>query len=92
MPSKKDDLIVDLLQEVREDQKAHSTILIDLKQDVATNTVDLAEHKEGVIQNRARIVKLEEPRIAFKLLKKYLVGASAVAGSVLVILKFLDLL
>ena len=92
MSSKKDDLIVDLLQEVREDQKTHSTILTDLQRDVAVNTVDLTEHKEGVIQNRARIVRLEEPGNAFKLLKKYLLGASAIAGSLLVIFKFLDLL
>ena len=92
MPDKRDDLIVDLLQEVREDQKAHSTILIELHQDVSKNTVDLAEHKEGVIQNRKRIEKLEEPAIAFKLLKKYLLGFGAVAGSAIAILKFLDYL
>ena len=92
MPDKKDDLIVDLLQEVREDQKAHSTILIELQQDVAKNTVDLTEHKEGVVQNRTRIENLEEPGKAFKLLKKYLLGFGAVAGSVIAILKFLDYL
>ena len=92
MPDKKDDLIVDLLQEVREDQKAHSTILVELQQDVAKNTVDLTEHKEGVVQNRTRIEKLEEPGKAFKLLKKYLLGFGAVAGSVIAILKFLDYL
>ena len=90
MPTKKnDDLIVDLLQEVREDQKAHSIILVKLHQNVSKNTVDLTEHKEGVMQNRKRIEKLEEPAIAFKLLRKYLLGAGAVAGSVLAILRFL---
>ena len=89
MSSKKDDLIVDLLQEVREDQKAHSSILIDLKQEVSINTIDLTEHKEGVIQNRARIVKLEEPAKAFNLLKKYILGVGAIAGSILAVLKFL---
>ena len=92
MPNKKDDLIVDLLQEVREDQKSHSTILIELQQDVAKNTVDLTEHKEGVRQCQVRLDKLEEPHVAFKLLKKYLLGVGAVAGSILVILKFLDYL
>ena len=92
MPNKKDDLIVDLLQEVREDQKAHSTILVELQQDVAKNTVDLTEHKEGVIQNRKRIEKLEEPAKAFKILKKYLLGFGAGAGSILAVLKFLDYL
>ena len=89
MPDKKDDLIVNLLQEVREDQKSHSTILTGLQQDVAKNTVDLTEHKEGVVQNRSRIEKLEEPGKAFKLLKKYLLGMGAVAGSILAILRFL---
>ncbi len=89
MPKKDDDLIVDLLKEVREDQKAHSTILIELQQDVAKNTVDLTEHKEGVVQCRVRLDKLEEPRIAFKLLKKYILGAGAIAGSIYAILKIL---
>lgn len=92
MPDRKDDLIVNLLQEVREDQKSHSSILNDLQQDVAVNTKDLTEHKEGVIQNRKRIEKLEEPGKAFKLLKKYLIGFGAVAGSILAVLKFLDYL
>ena len=89
MPTKKDDLIVDLLQEVREDQKAHSSILIVLQQDVSKNTIDLTEHKEGVIQCRSRLDKLEEPRVAFKLLKKYLLGTGAIAGSIYAILKIL---
>jgi len=89
---KKDDLIVDLLQEVREDQKAHSTILIELQQDVATNTKDLTEHKKGVQQCQIRLDKLEEPGKVFKFLKKYLLGTGAVVGSILVILKFLNYL
>lgn len=78
----KDDLIVDLLKEVREEQKTHSTILTEVQ-------IDLAEHKEGVEQCRARLDTLEEPRKAFKLLKKYLIGAGAIAASALAILKFL---
>jgi hypothetical protein len=80
------------LQEVREDQKAHSTILIEMQQDVAKNTVDLTEHKEGVVQNRERIEKLEEPGKAFKLLKKYLLGAGAIAGSIYAVLRILGYL
>ena len=92
MPNKRDDLIVDLLQEVREDQKTHSGILSELQQDVAINTKDLTEHKEGVIQNRARIVELEKPREAFKLLKKYVIGVGSIAAALLGILKFFDYL
>ena len=92
MSEKEDKLIVSLLKEVREDQKEHSSILVDLQQDVSKNTADLTEHKEGVVQNRKRIEKLEEPGNAIKLLKKYLLGVGAVAGAVIAILKFLDYL
>ena len=90
MVTKKDDLIVELLHEVREEQKTHSTILIELQHDVSINTTDLTEHKEGVIQNRARITKLEEPAKAFAVFKKYIIGLGAIAGSVYGILKLLD--
>ena len=92
MSNKKDDLVIDLLQEVREDQKAQTTILIELQKDVSKNTEDLTEHKEGVIQNRVRIEKLEEPRIVFKVLKKYTLGVGGIAGAVLVTLKLLNYL
>ena len=92
MPNKKDDLVVTLLNEVREDQKVHSTILIELQQDVATNTKDLTEHKEGVIQNRKRIEVLEEPGKVFGVVKKYLLGAGAIAGSVYGIYRLVNLL
>lgn len=88
MPEKRDDLIVDLLQEVRKDQKEHSEILVDLKHNVAVNTKDLTDHKEGVVQNRKRIEKLEEPSKMFAVAKKYLLGAGAIAGAILVIIKF----
>ena len=87
---KKEDLIVDLLQEVREDQKAHSTILIELQHDVSINTSDLTEHKLGVQQNRKRIEKLEEPAVAFSFIKKAIIGLGAVAGAVYGILKLIN--
>jgi len=96
MPSKKDDLVVELLQEIREDQKSqsgvlheHSILLMDVKKDVEQNTQDLREHKEGVIQNRVRIEKLEEPRIFLKHLKKILIGVGAVAGAIYMVLRLL---
>ena len=88
--SDKDDLIVDLLQEVREDQKAHSTILIELQRDVEVNTKDLTEHKEGVQQNRKRIEELEKPGKALKFIKNLALKAGALAAASLAILKLLD--
>lgn len=92
MPNKEDDLIIVLLKEVREDQKDHSTILVELQKDVSRNTDDLEVHIEGVMQNRGRIERLEEPSKAFKILKKYILGLGAIAGSVLAIMKFLNYL
>ena len=91
MESKNKDLIVSLLHEVRDEQKTHSTILIELQHDVSINTADLTEHKEGVIGNRARIAKLEEPAKAFGIIKKYVIGLGAIAGSIYGILRFLEL-
>lgn len=41
----------------------------DIENNVAINTRDLTEHKEGVIQNRKRIEALEKPAIAIATLK-----------------------
>ena len=92
MSKKEDDLIIVLLKEVREDQKDHSIILVELQNDVSRNTNDLETHIEGVMQNRSRIEKLEEPGKAFKILKKYLMGIAAITGSILAIMKFKDYL
>ena len=102
MPGK-DDIIVSLLQEVREDQKDqsnvlhdHSLLLGDMKKDIAQNTKDLAEHKEGVVQNRValvghgkRILKLEEPKIFWKTLKGGIVTIGTLTGVTLGILRLL---
>ena len=90
MSSKKDDLIVDLLQEVREDQKTHSTILIDLQQKVSKNTVDLTEHKEGVRQNRKRIEVLESPFVYLSKTKTILLTIGSLAGVIFAIIKLID--
>ena len=81
------DLVLTLLKEVRDEQKSHSTILVKMQRDVSINTKDLTEHKEGVIQNRKRIVVLEEPRKAFSVAKKYLIGLGAISAAVVAILK-----
>lgn len=84
------DLVVELLKEVREEQRVQSDILIELQREVAVNTKDLTEHKEGVIQNRSRIEKLEEPAVALRIIKKYLLGMGAIAAAIAGILKLFD--
>lgn len=60
-------LVLDLLKEVREDQRiTHETLskmdikLVKIESNVDKNTEDLAEHIEGVLQNRERLEKLED--------------------------------
>lgn len=54
----------------------------EIKKDVERNTADLEEHIEGVLQNRHRIVKLEEPRKVIKGLAKFTIWLAGVAGAV----------
>jgi hypothetical protein len=76
-------LVIDLLKEVREDQKKttevlyeHSTMLHDLGSDVKKNTEDLANHIEGVVQNRTRIEALEKEEEFKARLKAYVIGGA----------------
>lgn len=48
----------DKMQEFREDQIKHSFILTQLQEDIPEIKKDLFEHKEGVIQNRSEIKRL----------------------------------
>lgn len=84
---KQNDLIVDLLKEVRDEQKEHSRMLTTTQIDIAEVKVDLAKHIEGVVQNRKRIEALEEPRKAFAVLKSYVLGTGAIAGAILGLIK-----
>ncbi len=56
-----------------------------IEKDIAVNTVDLTEHKEGVIQCRKRIDELERPVNKVKILYEagaWLIGAiAAIAGA-----------
>lgn len=54
--------------------------------------IDLREHKEGVIQNRARIEKLEEPMNALLFLKKAAIWISCICAAGGAIYKALELL
>ena len=95
------DLIVSLLNEVRNDQKSHSKILITLKTDVKRNTDDLVEH---MAQTRAvrsltvthrkeaddRLKRLERPFVFLSSIKKIILTAGALFGSVYGIIRLVD--
>ena len=64
---------------------------------------DMKEHIEGVVQNRnaissldnhldERLLPLETPAIARQQLKKWVLGAGALAAALMTILKLLDML
>ena len=77
------DKIIDMQTEIKVD-------LTKIKKDVDVNTRDLTEHKEGVIQNRKRIAKLERPAVAMDYLKNIAIWISSVIG-VVVLLKSLNI-
>jgi hypothetical protein len=91
------DLLVELLQEVREKQDAHSEILHHHSMVLKEVQRDLFEHKEGVIQNReslschtSRLEKLEEPGKVGLVVKKYLIAIGTVVASLMAIERFSD--
>lgn len=56
-----------------------------IKKDVNKNTADLAEHKEGVIQNRKRITALERPSVVFDVVKNTALWLSSIIGLILIL-------
>lgn len=69
-------------------------ILIDLaviKANMHENTKDLAEHKEGVIQNRKRIDALEKVSHEVSGIKKFMVVLMTAFGVIFYLEKFLAL-
>lgn len=51
---------------------------------------DLREHKEGVIQNRTRIEKLEEPGKALNQIKKWAMWLTAVSAGFAALTYFME--
>lgn len=51
---------------------------------------DLREHKEGVIQNRARIERLEEPAKALTKIKEWAIWLAAVSGGIAAFAKLME--
>ena len=97
----KKDILVELLQEVRADQKSHSETLTRVEYDVKRNTDDLEEHMEQtrsvkllVLAHREeytqRLNELEEPSKVFVILKKYAIGLGALAGAIAAIIKLIS--
>lgn len=54
-----------------------------IKSDVAINTTDLTEHKEGVIQNRKRIEELEKSSVVLAGIKSIIMLIATVIGIIL---------
>lgn len=79
-------LVIDLLKEVREEQKNQSVILtshgmslVQITSDLNRNTNDVAEHIKRTCLAEERLDKLEEPSKAWKyILNKWTIRGSAV--------------
>jgi len=82
------EIILDMLKEVRSDQKAtneklneHSIILTKLGSDVSKNTEDLEEHILGVKNAQKRLELLEKPHMVRNYIFKVLLGSGGLSGS-----------
>jgi len=76
-----DKVILDLLREVRDEQKEHTIFLTEMRKDIERNTDDLERHIEGVVQNRKRIAKLEEPFELVAKLRKAIIWIGGLLGT-----------
>lgn len=96
--AKTEDIMLDLLKEVRDEQKHHTHILIKMEVDVEQNKEGLQEHmaqtrvvKSMVVDNKkesdARLESLEKPSIVAGELKKYFFGLGAAAGVLATVMK-----
>lgn len=91
------DRILDKIDKVQEDVSEIKVEQATQGKDIAKNTVDLTDHKEGVRQNRARVRALEKnaaPMTVAQLLKRVVLiagGVATVAGSVYTLIKLYDL-
>lgn len=90
MPLTTEELMLEILKEVREDQKAHSTILIEVQKDVARNTDDLEVHILGVNQNRTRIEELEKPFTYMHHTKRIILTLGGLFGAVYAMIKLVE--
>lgn len=77
-----DEILLDLLREVRNEQRGQTVLLTEMRKDISKNTEDLTEHKEGVIQNRKRIEKLEIPFVFTKRVASVTAWITGAAGTI----------
>ena len=84
--------------EMRDHQKESKNWHLHTNDRLTAIEIDLREHKEGVIQNRSVITKVvkrldvvEEPSKVISVLKKWLLGAAAVAAAIITISKLMGL-
>lgn len=88
------EIIIELLKEVREEQKDQSKSLTKLEVDVARNADDLKDHMrrtdilEGLhLSNQTRIETLEEPTKVRKYIIKRVLIIGSIAGAIVAIAK-----
>jgi len=91
-------IVLDLLNEVRQDikevkdiQSDHTTTLAVMEKDIGKNTKDLTEHIEGVQQARRRLDILEKPHMVRGYIFKVILGSGSLSGSTYGIYKLLEL-
>ena len=79
--SKLDNIQSDITELKVENAKQSANIII--------NTKDLTDHKEGVVQNRTRIIEIEQIQSNTKMIWKVMLGIGALAGVVLTITRLI---
>ena len=92
-----EDVVLKKLDKIQEDVTDVKVTQAEHGKDIARNTDDLEKHIEGVVQNRTRIVALEDktgPITVKQLLKRIVIvagGIGTIVGTIYGIVKLLDL-
>lgn len=95
-------IMLELIREIRQDQKEQGTVLTQMQIDVARNTDDLELHmaqtravKSLAVEHRneanARLEKLESPMIFLGKFKGLILAVGGLAGAFFAISRFFDL-
>ena len=74
--------VVKMLNDLKEDMDTVKTQIIMQGVDIKQNTHDLTEHKQGVMQNRARLEVLEkihQPLTVMQLIRRVLLISTAIS-------------
>lgn len=90
---KKEDIILGLLHEVRDEQKGQGQSISTIEKDTERNTESLVKHMKRTELAEARLVIIED-RLTLKgflgMLFKLVVGAGTVAGAIFAVIRLLQ--